>query len=147
MFSRRPALPEDLHGAWWAFVDCAEVIEGGRRRLLATLPAGRVDPAPVDVGLDAVAAAISDARAWMPRWRGVPGLGDEWDSCSAALDEAEAALPGAREVAASTGELEDLLGEVQGVIESLDAFADAERAWRRRWRPPAERDTATGSAT
>jgi hypothetical protein len=136
---RRPPLPDDLHVAWWSFVDCAEVVEGGRRRLLATLPAGRVEPAPVGVGLDAVTAATADARAWMPRWRELPGLEEAWRGCAAALDEADAAVPAARAVAASTGELEELLGVVQEVIDPLDAFANAERAWRRGWRLPADR--------
>jgi hypothetical protein len=40
------------------------------------------------------------------------------------------------EVAASTNELEELLESLQGVIDPLDVFADAEKAWRRRWRLP-----------
>lgn len=143
MFRRRSPLPDRLHDAWWSFLDCAQVIEGGRRRLLATLPKGRVEPAPVGVGLDAVAAAIDDARAWMDGWR-IEELGDEWEDCRDAMDEAEAAVPDAREVAASTGELEDLLGAVEDVVAPLDAFVDAERAWRRRWRVPDRREAASG---
>jgi hypothetical protein len=30
------------------------------------------------------------------------------------------------------------------VVEPLDAFADAEREWRRRWRLPAEAERAAG---
>jgi hypothetical protein len=76
LFSRKPDLPADLHDAWWSFLDCAEVIEGGRRVLLGTLPTGRVEPAPIGVGLSSMRQAITDAREWMPRWRvtgSVPG--------------------------------------------------------------------------
>jgi hypothetical protein len=139
VFRRRPDLPPDLRDAWWTFVDCAEVIEGGRRQLLATLPAGRVEPAPIGVGLDAVVAAVEDARSWMPAWRIEP-LEGSWRDCDAALDESLAAVPAAREFAAAPGELEDLLGLLADVVDPLDAFADAERAWRRRWRVPAESD-------
>lgn len=118
------------------------MIEGGRRRLLATLPKGRVEPAPVGVGLGAVAAAIEDARGWMGGWR-VEALVGTWDDCHEALDEAEEAIPRAHEVAASTGELEELLGAVEDVVAPLDAFADAERAWRRRWRVPDRREAAS----
>ena len=138
MFRRRPELPEHLHDAWWGFLDCAEVIEGGRRQMLATLPAGRVEPAPIGVGLDAMQGAIDDARAWMDGWR-IDELADEWDDCRQGLDEAERAIPEVRRVAATTGELEELLGAMQEVVDPLDAFADAERAWRREWRLPAER--------
>ncbi len=139
LIARRPPLPDDLHDAWWTFVDCAEVIEGGRRMLLGTLPTGRVEPAPVGVGLDALAAALDDARGWMDGWR-LAVLEDDWRDCQAALDESGANLDAAREVAATTAELEELLGAVEEVVAPLDAFADAERAWRRRWRLPRERD-------
>lgn len=138
LFARKPVLPPDLHDAWWAFLDCAEVIEGGRRLLLGTLPTGRVEPAPVAVGIDALARAIRDARGWMDRWK-VAELLDEWRDCGAALDESEGNLTMVREVAATTRELEELLGAVEDVVAPLDAFADAERAWRRRWRMPRER--------
>jgi hypothetical protein len=135
MFRRKPELPEDRHDAWRSFLDCAEVIEGGRRVLLGTLPTGRVEPAPIAVGADAQRQAIIDARGWMDDWR-IEELEDEWQDCVRALDEAEAAIDEVVEVAASTNELEELLESLQGVIDPLDVFADAEKAWRRRWRLP-----------
>lgn len=133
--NRRPPLPEDRVAAWQAFLDCAAVIEGGRRTLLGTLPVGRVEHTPIGLGVDAMAAALVDARTWMARWR-VPELVEDWETCASVLDEAEQGLPTVRAVAASTGELEELQGAVGDVIEPLDAFADAERAWRRTWRIP-----------
>ncbi len=138
VFARKPVLPDALHEAWWAFLDCAEVIEGGRRVLLGTLPTGRVEPSPIGVGTDAVRRAITDARAWMPAWH-LDELAEVWGNCSSALDDAEAGSHHVDEVAASTDELEELLESLQAVIDPLDVFADAERAWRRRWRPPRTR--------
>jgi hypothetical protein len=138
LLRRKPDLPPEHHDAWWAFLDCAEVIEGGRRLLLGTLPTGRVEPAPIGVGLDALAGAIEDARAWMDRWK-LDEVLDEWQDCHDALDEAAGSIPEVREVAATTGELEELLEAVQEVVAPLDAFADAEGAWRRAWRLPRER--------
>ncbi|MBW3658265.1 MAG: hypothetical protein KY457_06480 [Actinobacteria bacterium] len=138
MFSKKLPLPDAYHDAWWAFLDCAEVIEGGRRLLLGTLPTGRVEPAPIGVGLDALARAIDDARGWMDRWR-LEELAGEWEDCHDALHESQVAIPVVREVAATTGELEELLGAVEDVVAPLDAFADAERAFRRRWRIPRDR--------
>ncbi|MEX2328941.1 MAG: hypothetical protein WD575_04350, partial [Nitriliruptoraceae bacterium] len=43
------------------------------------------------------------------------------------------------EVAGTTRELEELLEAVGDVVEPLDRFADAERAFRQRWRPPSRR--------
>ena len=135
MFRRKPDLPDDRAAAWRSFLDCAEVIEGGRRVLLGTLPTGRVEPAPIAVGVDALRRAIVDARAWMDDWR-VDEVEPEWKDCARALDEADGALDEVLEVAASTNELEELLESLQGVIDPLDSFADAERAWRRQWRLP-----------
>jgi hypothetical protein len=140
MFARRPALPDAYHDAWWAFLDCAELIEGGRRLLLGTLPTGRVEPAPIGVGLDALVRSIADARAWMDGWKLVE-LEDVWSDCHAALDESQANTAAVRDVAATTGELEELLGAVEEVVAPLDAFADAERAFRRRWKLPRQRPT------
>ena len=142
IFRRKPDLPPELHERWWAFLDCAEVIEGGRRVLLGTLPTGRVEPAPIGVGTDAVRRAVADARSWMPRWY-LDELDADWRECQQALDEAERGCDELDEVAATTDELEELLEAVQDVVEPLDSFADAERAWRRRYRPPRERETAS----
>jgi len=138
VFRRKPELPHDLHDAWWSFIDCAEVIEGGRRVLLGVLPTGRVEPAPVGVGTEAVRRAIADARDWMPRWR-LEDLEHDWQACLTGLDEAERATVEVEAVAATTSELEELLEAVHGVVEPLDTFSDAEREWRRRYRPPRER--------
>lgn len=135
LFQRRPELPAHLHAAWGAFLDCAQAIEAGRRVLLGTLPTGRVEPAPIAVGVDALARALQDARGWMPAWK-LPELADDWDDCAAGIDEAEANLAEVRQVAAETSELEDLLEAVGEVVAPLDAFADAERTWRRNWRIP-----------
>lgn len=135
LFQRTPPLPPEHAEAWQAFLDCAAVVEGGIRTLFSTLPVGRVEPAPVAVGVTAMRTAIADARGWMPRWR-IEELAADWDDCAAALDEAEGNLEHVAEVAASTDELEELNEAVGEVVGPLDAFADAERAWRRTWRVP-----------
>lgn len=146
MLRRRPPLPSALHEAWWAFLACAECVEDGRRRLLAALPAGRVEPVPVEVGLEAVTRAIDTARAGMWRWR-LPELAAVWSQCLAALDTAAEAVPVACQVAATADELDDLLGSVHAVVEPLVAFGDAERVWRRHWRVPAGGSSHLGGNT
>lgn len=138
IFRRRPDLPADLHDAWWAFLDCAQAIEAGRRVLLGTLPTGRVEPAPVAVGADALQRSLEDVREWMPAWR-LPEIEEDWADCVASIDEAEAELASLLEVAAETSELEELLEAVGAVVAPLDSFADAERAWRRVWKVPRDR--------
>lgn len=137
-FRRRDPLPPEHAAAWQAFLDCAQVIESGRRVLLGTLPTGRVEPAPVAIGVESAEQSIRDARAWMQRWEpnkvAAEDLWHEWESCNQALDTAEAACDDVRQTAADTDELEVLLEAVGTIVEPLDAFADAETVWRRMWR-------------
>jgi hypothetical protein len=132
---RRPDLPADHRAAWWAFLDSAELLEGGRRTLLGALPTGRVEPAPIAVGTRAVRRAVADVRAWLPRWD-LPEVGDEHAACAAALNEADRRLDRLEVIAADTDELDHVLDEVRHLMDRLDAFADAEAAFRRRWRCP-----------
>ena len=143
LLQRRPVLPADLEPAWWAFLDCCDVLEGGRRVLLGVLPVGRVEPAPITVGTTALRQAIVDVRTWMPAWR-LDELDAEWRACAEALDLADDRLDRIDTAAAATDELDDVLDPVRRLMDRLDAFADAEAAFRRRWRCPdsRRRDTA-----
>ncbi len=138
LFATRPVLPAELEPAWWAFLDCCDVLEGGRRVLLGVLPVGRVEPAPITVGTTALRRAIDDVRAWMPGWR-IDELADEWRTCSEALDSTQGRLGRIDAIAAETDELDDVLDPVRVVMDRLDAFADAEAAFRRQWRCPDSR--------
>ncbi len=142
-FLRRPDLPDDRRAAWWAFLDSAELLEGGRRTLLGALPTGRVEPAPIAVGTQALRRAVADVRGWLPGWD-LPELTDEHAACAAALDEADARLERVERIAAETDELDHVLDEVRHLMDRLDAFADAEAAFRRRWRCPERTDRTDG---
>jgi hypothetical protein len=134
-FPTRPALPAAYEAAWWAFLDCAEVLEGGRRVLLGTLPVGRVEPAPIAVGSEALRRAIGDVRTWLPVWH-LAEVAAEWEECRHSLDVALERLDALDEIAASTDELDHVLDRVRIIMDRLDAFADAEAAFRRQWRCP-----------
>lgn len=136
LFARRPSPTDEVTAAWRAFVETAELVESARRRLLQTLPVGRVTPGAVSHGVEGLRLALTDALAWLPGWAGLPELADEHASCRRALDEAAARLDDVTRVAATTGELEALQGAVEAVVMPLDAFADAERTFRRTWRFP-----------
>lgn len=126
---RPKAFPPELVPAWEAFQDQAERIESAREALLGCLPIGRVDPAPVPVGLDTLRDELDAVAAELERWR-VPAISDHWQRCGAALEEAREAIGPARQAAEVTGELEELLDAVSGVVEPLDAWHEAEVAWR-----------------
>lgn len=127
---RRKHMPERLRVSWEAFQTQAERVEQARQALLGCLPVGRVDPAPVPVGLDLLHDELTAVSGDVEAWREAD-VEEHWRRCAAALGQALAAVPRARDVAASTGELEDLLDAVGAVTEPLDAWHDAERAWLR----------------
>lgn len=122
-------MPEDLRPAWEAFLDQAERVEQAKQALLGCLPVGRVDPAPVPVGLDLLVDELEAVRADLEKWR-VEAVADHWRACAEALEQALAEVPEARAVANRTNELEDLLEAVSAVVEPLDAWSEAERHWR-----------------
>lgn len=127
---RRKQIPEPLRPAWEAFQVQAERVEAARRALLGCLPVGRVDPAPVPVGLDLVQDELAAVTKELDAWR-VPEIEPQWRAVQAAITEAEAAIPEAHEIATSTRELEELLEAVSDVVEPLDVWGEAEQAW---WR-------------
>lgn len=130
---RRKTMPPELRDAWQAFQAQAERVEAARQALLGCLPMGRVDPAPVPVGLDLLRDEVVAVAGDLDAWR-TPAVEDAWQACRAAVDEALQAIPDARAVSASTGELEEMLDAVSGVVEPLDAWHDAEIAWLRQRR-------------
>jgi hypothetical protein len=127
---RRKQMPPELQPAWDAFRAQALRVEHARTALLSCLPVGRVDPVPVPVGLDLIRDELTAAAGEMASWRH-DAITVYWDACAAAIDEALAAIPKASHVATASTELEELLDAVSDVVEPLDAWHDAERAWLR----------------
>ncbi|MPZ88601.1 MAG: hypothetical protein GEU81_11120 [Nitriliruptorales bacterium] len=136
----RKRMPDRLRPAWEAFHAQAQKVEAARRALLGCLPIGRVDPAPVPVGLDLVRDELHAVAKELKAWR-VAEVEADWRAVREAVAEAERAIPRALRTATTTRELEELLDAVGEVVEPLDAWADAEQSWlrlrkrTRRWRP------------
>lgn len=124
---RRKQLPPSLQPAYDAFAGQVDRLEAARSALMSCLPVGRVEPAPVEVGLDLLADVVAEIASELEAWRH-PEVEDAWQGCAAALAESASHVGTAREVAGSSGELEELLGAVADVDEPLgDAFRRAER--------------------
>lgn len=129
MFARR-VMPARLAAPWAAFGAQAERVEAARRALLGCLPVGRVDPAPVPVGLDLVRDELHEVVADLAAWR-VAEVEDAWQAVRAACAEADAAVDHAHRVSRGSTELQELLEAVGEVVEPLDAWSDAEQTWLR----------------
>ena len=122
-------MPPELQAQWEAFQTQADRVQTARRVVLSCLPVGRVDPAPVPVGLDVLHDEVVAVRADLALWR-TTAVEAQWRACDEAIAEALDAIPIARKVAETSTELEELLGAVSDVVEPLgDAFQTAERHW------------------
>lgn len=122
-------MPPQLTAPWAAFTGQAHRIEEARQALLSCLPVGRVDPAPIPVGLDLLRDELRRVQAELDQWR-VPAVEAQWLACRSALAEALDHVAPARAAAERTDELEVLLDAVTDVIEPLDVWQEAERRWR-----------------
>lgn len=127
MFTRK-RLPSELVEPYAQFSAQAERVEGARQGLLSCLPVGRVDPAPIPVGLDLIVDELQDVNAELESWR-VEAVARQWEQCRASITEALQAVPSARRTAAESTELEELLEAISDVVEPLDAWHTAERHW------------------
>ena len=126
---RRKTMPKHLLPAWECFQTHADRVQSARRVVLSCLPVGRVEPAPVPVGLDVLADELVALGPELEQWR-VPEVEQQWHDCRVSVDEALEAIPGAKKVADTSTELEELLTAVSDVLEPLgDAFSAAERRW------------------
>jgi hypothetical protein len=126
---RRKQMPESLVGPWTVFCAQAQRVEDARQALLSCLPVGRVDPAPIPVGLDVLRDELVAVRDQLPAWRHA-AVEPSWQACCAAIEEALSFVESTRRTAQSTAELEVLLDAVTTVVEPLAVWQDAERAWR-----------------
>ncbi len=126
---RRKQMPAHLAAPWAAFTAQATRVEDARRALLGCLPVGRVDPAPIPLGLDLLRdellAVLPELDAWL-----VPQVESQWLACRTAMTESLDHIEATRETASRTDELEILLGAVAEVVEPLDVWQDAELRWR-----------------
>lgn len=126
---RRKQMPSHLAARWEVFAAQAQRVEDARQALLGCLPVGRVDPAPVPVGLDLLRDEVLAIDRELDEWRAAE-VESQWRACRAALAEALEHIEATRATALNTDELEVLLDAVTDVIEPLDVWQDAERCWR-----------------
>ena len=125
MMFRRKALPDELIPSFRAFHNVLDEIEPAKAGLTEVVPGSRLPGRPLEDALAEFVARLTRARDLMPAWRR-PELEDEWSACAAglavALDRAAQLLDDAYE---ATG-FGSLVGLVEGLLDPLEPFAQAE---------------------
>jgi hypothetical protein len=142
MMFRRKALPDELVPSFRAFHELLEEIEPAKAELTEVVPGTRLPGRPLDDALAGFVARLTRARDLMAAWRR-PELEDEWSACmdglAIALDRATQLLDDAYE-ASGFG---SLIGVVEGLLDPLEPFAQAEERFaslrRRTERPSGQR--------
>jgi hypothetical protein len=142
MMFRRKALPDELVPSFRAFHELLEEIEPAKARLTEVVPGTRLPGRPLDDALAEFVAGLTRARDLMAAWRR-PELEDEWSACmdglAIALERATQLLDDAYE-ASGFG---SLVGVVEGLLDPLEPFAQAEERFaslrRRTERPRGQR--------
>ena len=124
----RRALPHDLAEAERAFHRVLDALEPAKRALTDAMPGTRLPGAPLPGAVAAFVEGVDEAGRGMAAWRR-PQLDPVWFACDAGLraarSRAEAIVAGA-EVAGFDG----VLAAVSSMLDALEPFADAERAFR-----------------
>lgn len=114
-----------------AFDEVLSRVERAKREVAEAVPAGRGPGRPLGDALAAYAADLEEAQVEMPSWRH-PELESVWLACSDAIAAGQRMAAGS-DAAAPPADFEALLGVVQGFIDVLEPFADAEeRFWELR---------------
>jgi hypothetical protein len=142
MMFRRKALPNELVPSFRAFHDVLDEIEPAKAGLTEVVPGTRLPGRPLDDALSEFVARLTRARDLMPSWRRSE-LEDEWSACAdglaVVLDRATQLLDDAYE---ATG-FGSLVGLVEGLLDPLEPFAQAEDRFaslrRRTERPRGQR--------
>jgi hypothetical protein len=124
----RRAIPPDLAAAERAFHRVLDALEPAKRALTDAMPGTRLPGAPLPGAVAAFLEGVDAAERGMAAWRR-PELDPVWTACEAGLRAARTRA----EALAHGGEIagfEGMLVAVSSLLDPLDPFADAERAFR-----------------
>jgi len=120
--SRHRSSPED-RATIDAFNVSRATVEDAKAALVGVVRTGRVEGVPLAEGLARFEALLREAAGSMPRWRSAASEAD-WAACDAAVAESLRRAERLR-LEGSPRVYEELIAEVDGLLEPLEAFAGA----------------------
>ena len=124
----RKRLPPELAPASEAFHAVVADLEPAKAALTEALPTTRAPGRPLPEALGAFEAGLVRARAGMPAWR-TPELDARWIACDRGLEAALEHVRRVRRDGVEPAGFEALLWLIEDLLDPLDPFADAERAF------------------
>ena len=126
---RRKQLPPELVPTAEAFRRVLDELEPAKEGLAGALPTNRLPGRPLVDALADFEDALERVDVLMPPWRR-PEVDDVWRRCDAGLARARERAATLRTEAPDLGGFEGLLGTIQGLLDPLDPFEDAEARFR-----------------
>lgn len=127
---RRKELPRELRPAEAAFGRVLEELEPAKVAITDVLPGTRMPGRPLGDALEEFERRLVAAGSLMPAWRH-PAVDEEWRACDEGLAEALAMTRRIRREAPDVVGFEGMLGLVEGLLDPLDPFTQAEDRFRR----------------
>jgi hypothetical protein len=122
---RRKRLPADLARASVAFQRVLEEIEPAKADLTDVVPGSRLPGRPLDDAVRGFVARADRATALMPAWRR-PEVESVWSACADGLAAARADASSILDEGREPSGFGDLLGIVEGLLDRLEPFTEAE---------------------
>ena len=122
---RRRRLPDDLAPAFDAFRRVLDEVEPAKADLTDVVPGSRLPGRPLDDALRGFVARLARAEALMPSWRRQE-LAPVWSACADGLAAARADASSILDEGREPAGFGDLLGIVEGLLDRLEPFAEAE---------------------
>jgi hypothetical protein len=113
-----------------AFSVAAGLVDKAQRALIAAVPTSRNPGVPLTDALGAFITALDTLDDAMPAWHD-ERVAHEWTKCAEGIREARAHATALQRIDADLT-FEQLNASVGDVLYPLEAFADAERDFRRR---------------
>ena len=125
---RRRRLPPELAPASDAFHEVLTDLEPAKAALTDALPTTRAPGRPLQEALESFEAGLVRARGGMSAWR-MPALDIWWIACDRGLEDGLARVRQVRRDGTEPVGFEAMLWLIEDLLDPLEPFADAERAF------------------
>jgi hypothetical protein len=129
LFGSKPKVSDDLRRAGAAFASALASVEDAKAALVSSVRAGRAPGAPLAEALAGFESGLAEADALMPAWR-VHEVEASWSPCRDGLTDARRRAEAFRTGGDPPEIYEALIAALEDLMDPLDPFEDAARAWR-----------------
>ena len=129
LFGSKQKVSDELRHAGESFGSTVACVEDAKAALVSSVRAGRAPGAPLADALAGFESGLAEADALMSSWH-VAEVEEVWERCAAGLADAQARAEAFRTTGDPPEIYEELIAALEDLMDPLDPFEDAARAWR-----------------